>query len=334
MGDPQKPARPMPTSAFLAVTLLCNSRCVMCDIWKHRGKDFLPLSVYSKLPSSLRMVDITGGEPFLRPDIPELVATVRAAAPRARILITTNGFLTKKITSTLSMVRKADPNIAYRLSLDGWGKTHDTMRGIPGAFDMVMESLAALKAGGVRDLGLTFTLTKHNTNELSKVHGFCRKEGYLFSLNVVHDSPVYFGTSKTSLRPSSEEVAAVIRPVVRAQLLSVNPKDWAKAWLNANLASYVCTHIRPLPCGAGRRFFYLDPFGNVYPCHLKNWPVGNLTSKTFAAIWQSAANERFSEKADSCNDCWISCTAKDAIADNPLHILRQLPGVAREAYVR
>ncbi|MCL4200798.1 4Fe-4S cluster-binding domain-containing protein, partial [Patescibacteria group bacterium] len=79
----------LPKSAFISVTLLCNSRCIHCDIWKNRGLDFLPVSIYKKLPTSLEMVDITGGEPFLRNDIPEIVRIIRKRCPKARILITT-----------------------------------------------------------------------------------------------------------------------------------------------------------------------------------------------------------------------------------------------------
>ncbi|MBI3385655.1 radical SAM protein, partial [Candidatus Gottesmanbacteria bacterium] len=158
-----------PTSAFLSVTMLCNSRCIHCDIWKNRGLDFLPVDVYKKLPDSLEMVDITGGEPFLRPDIPEIVKTVRGACPKARILITTNGFLPAKIQKNIAAIRAADPAIAFRISLDGWEETHEKVRGIPKAFALVQETLGILKKAGVVDIGLTFTLMTVNRHELRTV---------------------------------------------------------------------------------------------------------------------------------------------------------------------
>ena len=57
-----------PTSASLAVTLRCNSRCVICDIWKRKNRQELSPVIYKKLPQGLKNIDITGGEPFLRND--------------------------------------------------------------------------------------------------------------------------------------------------------------------------------------------------------------------------------------------------------------------------
>jgi MoaA/NifB/PqqE/SkfB family radical SAM enzyme len=314
------PKQVQPTSAFVAVTLLCNSRCIHCDIWKNKGMDFLPLEVYRKLPKSLEMVDLTGGEPFLRNDLPEIVKVVRETCPNARILITTNGFLPQKIKKYIGAILTNDPNIAFRMSLDGWGDTHEKVRNIPQAFDKVMETVSILRTAGVKDIGLTFTLMSINQHELRTVYDYCRKEHLAFSLNVVHDSPIYFGMGKTSLSPDPKKVKSEFDYVVKKQLQSVNPKDWGKAWFNHYSYEYMIHHRRPLPCGAGQNFFYMDPFANIFMCNIKNWPIGNLRKQTFEQVWSSHAKERFAPQAAACNDCWISSTAKDAIKKNKLRV--------------
>lgn len=310
-----------PTSAFVSVTMLCNSRCIHCDIWKNKGLDFLPVEFYRKLPPSLTMVDITGGEPFLRNDLPEVVAAIRDTCPKARILITTNGFLPQKIKKYVGAIVRNDPRIAFRLSLDGWGKTHEKVRRIPNAFEKVMESVSILKAAGVRDIGLTFTLMKINQTELSTVYEYCRSNALSFSLNVVHDSPIYFGSGKTSLQPAPQSVRKDFDRLFRRQMQSIKPGDWGKAWFNRYSYEYMVHHRRPLPCGAGENFFYMDPFANIYMCHLKNWPIGNLRKQSFEEIWSSKAKQQFLPRAKACNDCWIICTAKDAIKKNKLKVL-------------
>ncbi len=80
-------------------------------------------------------------------------------------------------------------------------------------------------------------------------------------------------------------------------------------------------HHRPLPCGAGENFFYMDPFANVFMCQIKNWPIGNLRKQSFEDIWYSKAKSQFLPKAEACNDCWIVCTAKDAIKKNKLKVM-------------
>lgn len=318
----------LPTSAFLSVTLLCNSRCIHCDIWKHKGIDFLPLSIYKKLPPSLEMIDITGGEPFLRPDIPELVGVIRQTCPKARILITTNGFLVEKIRSQIAAVVQNDPNIAIRISLDGWGKTHEKIRNIPNAFSLVMQSIQILKDANVKDIGIIFTLMNKNYKELRQVFSYCKKNHLAFSLNVVHDSPIYFGKGKTPLSPNPALVQSDFHHIVSKQLLSLSPKDWAKAWFNYYSYQYLITKRRPLPCGAGENFFYMDPAANIFMCHLKNWPIGNLKTQNFMDIWKNNAKQGFLPKAHACNDCWIICTAKDAIKKNAPSVLKELPNIA------
>ena len=318
---------PYPTSAFVAVTLLCNSRCIHCDIWKNRGMDFLPVSVYKKLPASLEMVDITGGEPFLRNDLPEIVGIIRKACPKARILITTNGFLPEKIKKYTPRIVKNDPAIAFRLSLDGWGKTHEKVRGIPKAFEKVMESVAILKNCGVKDIGLTFTLMGLNQKELRTVYTYCRKEKLSFSLNVVHDSPIYYGNGKMHLQPKPASVKKDFEYLFTQQMKSANPKDWGKAWFNRYSYEYMVTHKRPMPCGAGENFFYMDPFANIFMCQIKNWPIGNLQKQSFEQVWYSKPKRQFLTSAHTCNDCWIICTAKDAIKKNKIRILGDVAGL-------
>lgn len=320
-----KASTTLPTSAFLSVTLLCNARCVMCDIWKNRGMDFTPLEVYGKLPDSLEMVDLTGGEPFLRPDMAKVVAAVRKSCPKARILITTNGFLHHSIEKQIDDILVADPGIAFRVSLDGGRQMHKKIRRIPQAFEKVVHTISLLKRKGVVDIGIIYTLMKQNKHELKDVYRYTKEQHINFSLNVVHDSPVYFGNQKTQLRPKPQEVKFHFDWLFRQQMKSVNPKNWAKAWFNKQSYYYMVTHRRPLPCRAGENFFYMDPFANIFMCHLKNWPIGNLRKQSFEEIWNGKTKQKFLPMAKRCHDCWIVCTAKDAIKQNSLRVLSDIP---------
>lgn len=315
----------LPTSAFLAVTLLCNARCVMCDIWKNRGMDFTPLDVYKKLPASLEMVDLTGGEPFLRPDMAKVVSAVRRSCPKARILITTNGFLHHNIEKQLDDILIADSKIAFRISMDGGATMHEKIRRVPNAYEKVVHTIEILKKKGVVDIGIIYTLMKQNKHEMRDVYAYTKKEHINFSLNIVHDSPVYFGKEKTQLRPDPKEVKGHFDWLFKEQMKSVNPKNWAKAWFNKQSYYYMMTHRRPLPCGAGENFFYMDPFANIFMCHLKNWPIGNLKKQSFDEIWSGIPKQKFLPLAKSCHDCWIICTAKDAIQNNKLKVLADIP---------
>ena len=104
----------LPTNAIIAITLNCNSKCTMCDIWKNNIKNELHAKDYLKLPSSLKDINLTGGEPFLRTDIADIIKNIKSACPNARLIINTNGFLPKSVERQIA-------NIIKKLCEGNWG---------------------------------------------------------------------------------------------------------------------------------------------------------------------------------------------------------------------
>jgi len=311
-----------PRSAFLAITFRCNSRCLMCDIWKKKSREELSPDDYKKLPSSLREIDITGGEPFLRNDLLKIIKVLKEVCPKAKMLITTNGLLPKRINEMVPKMLETDKNLALRISLDGMGRVHDKIRGIPKAFDKAMETLKALKKLEAKDIGIVFTLMKKNKDELPKILDLCKKEKLNFSLNLVHESPIYFGEKKRGLRPNPKEIKESLEEVSRFFIPSLVPRNWAKGWFYKRLSDYAAIEERPIKCGAGENFFYLDPYGDVYLCHFKNWKIGNLKKQFFEEIWQEKKRKELLKFARKCHDCFMICTVKDEIRRCPLSLLK------------
>ena len=90
-----------PIDAVVAVTYACNSKCVMCDIWKMEAKKPLDADQYLKLPSSLKYLNISGGEPFLRPDIVDVVKNMRKACPKAQLIFSSNGLVPELVVEKM-----------------------------------------------------------------------------------------------------------------------------------------------------------------------------------------------------------------------------------------
>ena len=314
----------LPTTASLAITYRCNARCVMCDIWKKEEKRELPPKVYKKLPKTLKDIDITGGEPFLRDDLSEIVKILKEICPKARVLIITNGLLPRKTARVISSLLAWDKNLGFRVSLDGIGETHNQSRGVPGAFQKAIQTINVLKEFKIKDLGVIFTLMKINKDELPKILDFCQKEKLQFSLNLVHESPIYFGKDHLSLRPNFRETKKALNLVRKFFLPSLHPKNWAKAFFYQKLIDYAKTGKRPIRCGAGENFFYLDPLGNIYICHFKNWKIGNLKKQSFEEIWSKELRKKYLKRAKNCHNCFMICTAKDKIKKRKFSILREV----------
>lgn len=297
-----------PVTAIIAVTLNCNSRCVMCDIWKNRRPHELAPEHYLKLPASLTDINITGGEPFLRRDIVQIIDNMRRAAPRARFVLNTNGFMVHRIKTTMKQIYEIDPKFGFRVSIDGIGKRHDEIRRIRGGYDKITRALAEVRRIGFRDLGISFTLGYYNMDELPKVQHLAAREGLEFSLTVTTGSVIYFGEDKSSYRPKDTgKVTSLLTAAARRHYARMTPKEIVRGWFTTRLLEHINTGKRALPCDAGQGFFYLDSVGNVFACHIKPWIMGDITKQSFSEIMK---NQVHAEKVSNCNGCWMVCTAK------------------------
>ena len=191
----------MPVDAVLAVTYRCNARCAMCGIWNSKPVAELPPAVYARLPSSLRDVNLTGGEPFLRDDLPEIHAAVRSACPRARTVVSTNGLLTDRIVAAVRAMASVEPEIGVAVSVDGPPEIHDRLRGVPGAHERAMATVRGLQEAGFRNLRLAFTATRENANCLGQVYALARELRVEFTCALQHGSEHYFHVPAPEARP-------------------------------------------------------------------------------------------------------------------------------------
>lgn len=281
----------------------------MCDIWKNKMTKELTPSEYSSLPDYLEDINITGGEPFLRLDFPEVISSIKKACPKARFVTNTNGFMWRKIKEDMEKVIEIDPKFAVRLSIDAVGELHDKIRGIPGGYKLIMKTLKHLRKLHVADLGVSFTLMNENVDELPKMIKFCKNEGLQLSLTVATESPIYFGSDKKEkFRPKTDKrVHKNLTEAANEHYKQFHPKEVLRGWFVSRMLKYLKTEKRALLCDAGEGFFYMDSHGNVYTCHLKPWIMGNVRSKPFEKIIQ---NQTHAKKVKACHDCWMICTAK------------------------
>ncbi|MBZ0271270.1 radical SAM protein [bacterium] len=299
--------------AIVAVTLRCNSRCTMCDIWQNDGTHEVEPSYYYHLPPSLHQVNITGGEATLRDDLPEIIEVVAERCPDARIVLSTHGFHTRRLAEMLPRVKRAANRLAIRVSIDGVGETHDRLRGIKGGYKKAMETLDVLRRGGVRDLGVGFTLMRGNEDELIRVYDMALANDWEFASTVVHSSPIFFGEQK-DMTPDPRKAVAAFEQLRERQLASGRPKDWFRAWFTDGVVDQVSGKPRRVNCTAFSRFFYLDPTGTVFTCHILDEPVGKLHEGYDKLLAEHA--EKLDLVANCREDCWMTCTVAPMMRQN------------------
>ena len=80
---------------------------------------------------------------------------------------------------------------------------------------------------------------------------------------------------------------------------------------------------RPLPCSAGRDFFFMSPSGDVFTCNAAPFQMGNLKRQSFEEIWNSLEASNARACAAVCRTgCWMICTARTAMMRRPLEPAR------------
>ncbi len=312
----------LPIDCVLAVTYRCNSRCTMCDIWKLKEIRELGLEYYKKIPASLRDINVSGGEPFLRQDIVELVKILHETCPKARIVISSNGYLTDLIEDKMREILKFAPNTGVGISIDGIGEMHDKIRGIPGGFNLSVKTVKTLREKlGMSNLRLAFTISKQNIEHLGKVYDLSRELGVQFTLALAQSSEFFFGGKQVVEGPDDKALQEQFVYLIRQELKSWQPKRWVRAYFAKSLFDFARTGKQVLPSRAAIDFFFLDPFGNVYPSVVHNAVMGNLEQNNFSEIWNSPAAESAREKVKTASqDVWMICTARSAIKRHPLKV--------------
>lgn len=311
-----------PSDAVIAVTYRCNSRCIMCNIWQIKSFPEMPAEAYLKLPKSLRFINISGGEPFLRTDLVDIIKTIKKACPKAGLNISTNGFLVDTIKRVLPKILEIDSNISVSVSIDGVGKMHEQVRRVDHAWEKVLETARFCRdEAGVKHIKFAFTLNNENYKQLKEAYEWSRRLGLEFAMAIAHSSDVYFGKNN-SLRFSKVHLDRGFAFVISDLLKSMRPKDWARAYFVDGLYKVARGEKRPLKSFAGEDFFYLDPKGDVYPSVVDNVIMGNINDvDKFKTLWKSEQARQAREMlAGFESNYWMMCTARTAFVRNPIKV--------------
>jgi len=156
--EPLRGRPPLPRAMHYLSTHRCNARCVMCGIWKEDwapGDDLSPdeLSeiLSDRLFTRMEYVGMSGGEPFLRDDLPELVAAFPARCSHLkRFSLTTNGLLHRRAEAVLPRLadqcREAGVLFDVCVSVHGTGEALDRVYGVERAFARIERTVGMLEA--------------------------------------------------------------------------------------------------------------------------------------------------------------------------------------------
>lgn len=298
-----------PTDASIILTYRCPMHCQMCNIWANptvASEEITPQDL-EKLPR-LKFINLTGGEPFVRDDLEDIVRVCYKRAPR--IVISTSGWLEDRV---IALAQKF-PHIGIRISIEGLSRKNDELRGRDGGFDRGLRTLLTLQQMGVKDIGFGCTISNHNSSDMLALYQLAKSLGLEFATAAFHNS--FYFHKHDNVITNREQVVSDFTTLINRQLREHHPKSWFRAYFNMGLVRYVNGGRRLLPCEAGTMNFFVDPWGEVWPCNgleEKYWQqsMGNLRTATdFDTLWNSEQARQVREKVHSCpKQCWMVGTA-------------------------
>jgi len=296
----------MPKEVCVIVTYRCNAKCNMCNVWQNPTKpadEITPANI-DKLPSGLNFINITGGEPFVRQDIAEIIKVVKPKTKR--IVISTNGYFTERIIALCSKY----PDLGIRISLEGLPKTNDSIRGMQDGFDRAFRTLLALRKMGCKDIGFGMTVQDVNCKDLLPLYELSDALNYEFATATLHNSQ-YFHKLDNRIE-NKDAVCAEFSKLVTELLKSKSKKKWFRAYLNYGLMNYIYGCKRFMKCEMGSEACFLDPEGDILACNGMEDKVsmGNIKNDNFVDIWNSQKADQVRLMVKNCKkECWMTGNA-------------------------
>lgn len=317
-----------PFKLSYAVTYKCNLRCKMCNIWKKipaKGElNISEISNFFERANRFSWVGITGGEPFLRPDLEEIIDAIIAYCKKLCVVhFATNGQLTDRIVDLTRHIHKRDRkiDIAYTVSIDGPQALHNEIRGAPDAWRKAIDTFKRLKDMGGVNARFGFTISPSNLHSFEETY-MSLKEVYPklkfddITVNIFQKSSFYYENQNLQ-SIDNDKLINEINKILKMDKDNGSINNFLRRVYLKLYLKYINTNKCPLKCQALSSTCFLDPYGNLFPCSVYNKRLFDIkdASRDFVNTWNTDYAKRLSYECSNymCPSCWSPCDAYSAI---------------------
>ncbi|MBE0429576.1 MAG: radical SAM protein [Thermoleophilia bacterium] len=276
------------------VTSRCNARCPFCFYWRnrHAKRDELTLEEIEKVSASmggLLWLLFSGGEIYVRQDLPEIVETFYRNNRPVIITLPTNGVAPNLIIPKTERILRSCPEsaVVVKVSLDGPGEEHDRIRNTPGNYDKAMETWEGLVE--LRELhenlqiGINTVFCRENQDMMDDIIDFVdtlpRCETHTISL--IRGNPASDEHKEVDLDKYRQAIARLERDLKggngKMYHFSLAPVKTAQDLVQRRLIYETARQSRRLlPCFAGRITAVMTEEGDIFPCEMLSDSMGNV----------------------------------------------------------
>ena len=314
----------------LELTRTCNHRCAHCyNVWNAAEGDSPaegaePLATEAYLSMMERLVDqsgvsqitITGGEPLLRPDAPQIIR--KACSLVSTVQVITNG--SRLDRQTAALFKELGVHSVQLTFLAARSEEHDRLKGFEGSFNQTVRAALDLRDEGV-PLQVCFVALGPNCEELAEVMELCLALG-VSSLAYNRMSPAGAATGQVaSLMPTVEQVEANLRT---ADALG---RKWNIRVATAmpippcliRLERYRWVEYGFCSTGTHSPNLVVDPCGDLRPCNLSSTVLGNVVSQDWRRLMKHRYLKRFNRALpEVCRGCTHEQTCRGGCKESAL----------------
>ncbi len=313
-----------PTVLIYNCTWVCDARCEMCHNWQHgdRKSDMtlaqLDLVMNHRFWGHIENLNISGGEPTTRNDLPEMVELFHRRLPRMRKLgINTTGLTPHRaipmLTRIVEFCAAHDLLLSVRVSLDGIGDIHDQVRHVARGFDKACETIEAMQALARQhahfQFGLASTIFATNLEDASNILAWARSKGLDIVFNMLRFTDAMLNNRELEpqigFRAREEEFMRTFF-LDRVQDESVFS---GQTFLYLHYADMIANgYKRTMPCPFQSQGLLLNPTGDLHYCE-NSRAIGNVLTTSADELYFRAENlaHRSEIKNRVCPTCLSPC---------------------------
>ncbi len=335
------------------ITSACNEKCRHCFYWEElnqRGDlTFAQIQRISQTMPSISDLWLSGGEPFMRKDLPEILELFYRNNRVRWVNLPTNGLFRDRTHRWLDRVltHSTDLHIDLNVSLDGFDTTHEKIRGVPGCYRKTIELIRSLpplveKYRRQLRVNLNTCVNADNADELVDFMDWAFRELPVDGqyLQLIRGNPQDPGLSKIPLERLKEIYHHARQHYEKyaqrlSQRLGLLDRLTARTIYAGTLAlhnkiqyaNYLQSSKWPMPCTAGETFCVIDYNGDVRACELRG-KLANLKDYDldFSAFWKDHIRQKELSQI-VCDQCWCThvCNIHDSLRYSPKVMAIDIP---------
>ena len=313
-----------PTVLIYNCTWVCDARCTMCSNWKwgDRKSDMTLAQLEPVLDApfwgAVENLNISGGEPTTRNDLPEMVALFARHLPRLRkIGINTTGLTPHRaipmLTRIVEFCAAKDVLISIRVSLDGVGDIHNQVRDVKRGFEKACQTIEAMQALAAKhdsfQFGIAATIFATNMDDAENLLAWARAKHLDIVFNMLRftDAMLHNKDLEEQIGFREREEQFMRRFFLdRVQEESVLS---GQAFMYLHYADMIANgYQRTMPCPFQRQGLLLNPNGDLHYCE-NSQKIGNVLDESAEALYHRAENLAHREhiKQTVCPTCLSPC---------------------------